>query len=175
MNDRIYKRPFGLTYAHPHPVSPDTTIIQNKAGLPLPTELTGESATKYLIDVDEQRTRKERMQQVCLACHSNAWVQGHFDRLENTIQTTNHMTLAATSILLSAWDAGIARGLDQKDSIFSEAIEKMWVEQWLFHANSTRLASVMAGADYGVFANGRSYLSKNIRDMLDWTYLHQRK
>ena len=175
MNDRIYKRLFGLIYAHPHPVSPDTTIIRNQAGLPLPTELTGESATKYVIDADEQKMRKERMQKVCLACHSNTWVQGHFDRLENTIQTTNRMTLAATSILLSAWDAGIARGLAQKDSIFNEAIEKMWVEQWLFYANSTRLASAMAGADYGVFANGRWYLSKNIRDMLDWIYLHQRK
>ena len=70
MNDRIYKRLFGLIYAHPHPVSPDTTIIRNKAGLPLPTELTGESATKYLIDADEQEARKKRMQQVCLACHS---------------------------------------------------------------------------------------------------------
>ena len=28
--------------------------------------------------------------------------------------------------------------------------------------------SAMAGADYGVFANGRWYMSKNIREMLDW-------
>jgi hypothetical protein len=26
----------------------------------------------------------------------------------------------------------------------------------------------MAGADYGVFANGRWYTSKNIQEMLDW-------
>jgi hypothetical protein len=26
----------------------------------------------------------------------------------------------------------------------------------------------MAGADYGVFANGRWYLSKNIQEMVDW-------
>jgi hydroxylamine dehydrogenase len=175
MNDRLDQRLFGLIYAHPHPVSPDTTLIRNKAGLPLPTELTGEPASRYLIDGDEQQRRKEGMQQVCLACHSNGWVQGHFDRLENTIQTTNAMTLTATQILLSAWDAGIARGLAQKDSIFNEAIEKMWVEQWLFYANSTRLASAMAGADYGVFANGRWYLSKNIQEMLDWTRFHQRK
>jgi hydroxylamine dehydrogenase len=49
------------------------------------------------------------------------------------------------------------------------------VEQWLFYANSTRLASAMAGADYGVFANGRWYLSKNIRTMLDWARFLQRK
>jgi hypothetical protein len=26
----------------------------------------------------------------------------------------------------------------------------------------------MAGADYGVFANGRWHLSKNIQEMMDW-------
>jgi len=175
MNDRLDQRLFGLIYAHPHPVSPDTTIIRNRAGLSLPTELTGEPASEYLINRDEQERRKKAMQQVCLACHSNGWVLGHFDRLENTLQTTNAMTLTATQILLSAWGAGIARGPAQKDSIFNEAIEKMWVEQWLFYANSTRLASAMAGADYGVFANGRWYLSKNIQEMLDWTRFHQRK
>jgi hypothetical protein len=175
MNDRLDERLFGLIYAHPHPASPDTTIIRNKQGLPLPTELTGEPASKYLIDKDEQERREDNMQRVCLACHSNGWVQGHFDRLENTVQTTNAMTLTATQVLLSAWEAGIARGPAQKDSIFNEAIEKMWVEQWLFYANSTRLASAMAGADYGVFANGRWYLSKNIQEMLDWTRFHQRK
>jgi hydroxylamine dehydrogenase len=57
--------------------------------------------------------------------------------------------------------------LAQKDSPFNEYIEKKWVEQWLFYANSTRFASAMAGADYGVFAEGRWYLSKNIQEMLD--------
>jgi hypothetical protein len=26
----------------------------------------------------------------------------------------------------------------------------------------------MAGADYGVFANGRWYMAKNIQEMVDW-------
>ena len=168
MNDRLSWRIFGLIYAHPHPKSPDTTIIRNKAGLPLPTELTGEPVAEYLIDTDEQNKRRETMQRVCLSCHSEGWVQGQFHRFENTIKTTNEMTLAATEVLLTAWDKGAARGLAQNDSIFNEAIEKKWVEQWLFFANSTRYASAMAGADYGVFANGRWYMAKNIQEMVDW-------
>ena len=78
------------------------------------------------------------------------------------------MTLTATKILLTAWEKGLAKGPAQKDSPFNEAIEKKWVEQWLFYANSTRYASAMAGADYGVFANGRWHLSKNIQEMMDW-------
>jgi hypothetical protein len=47
------------------------------------------------------------------------------------------MTLTATKILLSAWEKGAAKGLAQADSIFNEAIEKKWVEHWLFFANTT--------------------------------------
>ncbi len=168
MNDRSPYRIFGLIYAHPHPKSPDTTIIKNKAGLPLPTELTGEPVPKFLIDKKEMKVRRSKMEKVCMACHSTGWVKGQFARFEKSIETTNKMTLAATQILLKAWNEGVAKGLSQGDSIFNEAIEKMWVEQWLFYANSVRFASAMAGADYGAFANGRWYLSKNLQQMLDW-------
>jgi hydroxylamine dehydrogenase len=168
MNDRSSWRLFGLIYAHAHPKTPDTTIIKNKAGLPLPTELTGEPVGRYLIDIKEQEQRKATMQRICLSCHSQYWVEGQWARFENTIKTTNEMTLTATKILLMAWEKEAAKGLAQKDSIFNEAIEKKWVEQWLFYANSTRFASAMMGADYGVFANGRWYMSKNIQEMLDW-------
>ena len=168
MNDRIAWRIFGLVYAHPHPLSPDTTLIRNKAGLPLPTELTGEPASSYLISAQEGKSRTAKIKKICSGCHGGNWVEGHFARFEETIRTTNEMTLSATNILLAAWEKGVANGLAQNDSIFNEPIEKMWVEQWLFFANSTRFASAMAGADYGVFANGRWYLSRNIRDMNEW-------
>jgi len=175
MSDRLSQRIFGLIYGHPYPKSPDTTIIKNKAGLPMPTELTGEPVAQYLIDLKEQTSRRESMQKVCLACHGRNWVDGHFERLENTIKTTNEMTRTATKILASAWDQGVAKGLAQKDSIFNETLEKKWVEQWLFYANSVRFASAMAGADYGAFANGRWYMSKNIQEMMEWLELKQKE
>jgi len=158
----------GLIYAHPHPKSPDTTIIKNKAGLPLPTELSGEPVPQYLIDEEEQEKRRLSMQKACISCHSRSWVDGHFALFERTLETTNEMTLAATNVLLSAWEKGAAKGLAEQDSIFNESIEKKWVEEWLFFANSTRYSSAMMGADYGVFANGRWYVSKNIQEMVDW-------
>ncbi|MFC1824417.1 multiheme c-type cytochrome [Thermodesulfobacteriota bacterium] len=167
MNDRIPWRILGLIYAHPHPLSPDTTKIRNLAGLPLPTELTGEPVSRFLIDKTEQEKRKKEMQKICLGCHSRGWVEGQFARFENTIKTTNEMTLTTTKIMLKAWEKGAAKGLAQSDSIFNEALEKKWVEHWLFYANTVRYASAMMGADYGVFANGRWYMSKNIQEMLD--------
>jgi hydroxylamine dehydrogenase len=175
MNDRLPWRIFGLIYAHPHPKSPDTTINKNKAGLPLPTELTGEPAMEYLIDEKEQKARRSTMEKVCLSCHSGSWVEGHFARFENTIQKSNEMTLTATGVLLAAWEKGVAKGLSQNDSIFNEALEKKWVEQWLFYANSTRYSSAMIGADYGVFANGRWYMSKNIQEMVDWLHFKMKE
>jgi hydroxylamine dehydrogenase len=170
MSDRLPWRLMGLIYAHPYPKSPDTSIIKNKAGLPLPTELTGEPAVQYLIDSKEMEKRLKTFQNICLACHSSEWTENHFKRLENTIRTTNEMTLTATKIVSTAWEKGVAKGLAQKDSLFNEYIEKKWVEQWLFYANSTRFASAMAGADCGVFAEGRWYMSRNIQEMLD--HLH---
>jgi len=168
MNDRLWRRIFGVIYSHPHPRSPNTSIIKNKAGLNLPTELTGEPVAEFLIDEQEQSQRQRRMRRVCLSCHSTQWADQQFERFENTIRTTDEMTLTATKVLITAWEKGAAQGLPQNADIFDEAIEKKWVEQWLFFANSTRFASAMAGADYGVFASGRWYMSKNLQEMKDW-------
>lgn len=163
MNDRNAYRLLGLIYAHPHPGSPDTTVIKNSAGLHLATELTGEPVSAFLIDKKEQGRREAEMKRLCLCCHSTQWTDNHFDGIKNAIKTTNAMTLSATRIILDAWDKGLASGLP--DNIFDEGIERMWVEQWLFYANSVRFAAAMSGADYGVFDNGLWYLSKNMRQM----------
>ncbi len=166
MNDRSPYRLFGI-YSHPHPIKADTTVLKNQGGLPLPVELTGGAIKEGLIDEATQNARRKKMEKVCMACHASSWVQNQHERLVNTIKTTNAMTLTATKILATAWEKGAEKGLAEKDSIFNESIEKKWVEQWLFFANSTRFASAMGGADYGVFADGRWYLSKNIQEMAD--------
>jgi hypothetical protein len=168
MNNRLPWRIFGLIYAHAHPKSPDTSLIKNKAGLPLATELNGEPASEYLIDNQEQQNRRKVLQQVCLSCHTQQWVEGHWARFENTIKVSNEMTLTATELIIQAWEKGVANGLAQNDSIFNEAIEKKWMEEWLFFANSTRMSSAMLGTDYGVFDNGRWYMAKNIAEMDSW-------
>jgi hydroxylamine dehydrogenase len=168
MNNRTSWRLFGVPYAHAHSKSPETYKIKNRSGTPLAVDLTGKPASEYLIDKVEQEKRLQTMKTVCHACHSRSWVDGHFERLEHTIMTSNEMTLSATKLMLTAWEEGAAKGPSQNGDLFDEAIEKKWVEQWLFYANATRFASAMAGTDYGVFANGRWYLSRNIQDMIDW-------
>ncbi len=172
MNNRLPWRILGLVYAHPHPQKPDTSIIRNKDGLPLPTDFGGGLATKYLIDEKEKEARQKEMQAACLNCHDASWVNGHWKRFENTIRETNAKTLTATRIMEDIWQHGWA---DRKDSIYNEAIERKWSDTWLFYANTIRFASAMAGGgDYGVFSDGRYQLSKSLMELNDWLDLRKK-
>jgi hydroxylamine dehydrogenase len=172
MNNRLPWRILGLIYAHPHPAEPNTSIIRNKDGLPLPADFAGGLAEKFLIDKKEQAMRRETMQAACLNCHDTSWVSGHWKRFENTIAETNAHTLSATRIMQDIWKLGLA---DRQDSIYNEAIERDWSETWLFYANSIRFASAMeGGGDYGVFADGRYHLSKRLLELNDWLRLQQK-
>ena len=172
MNNRLPWRIFGLIYAHPHPQDPDTTIVRNKNGRPLPTSLDGEFAAKYLIDEKERDIRRKTMQAACLSCHDASWVKGHWQRFENTIKTTNADVLIATQIMNDVWQQGLA---DFKTNPFEEAIEKKWTDTWQFYANTIRFASAMAGGgDYGVYADGRYQLSQAILELNDWFQLRKK-
>ena len=161
---RLWVRLFGLIYSVPQPKSGDTTIIKNKEGLPLPVTFTGEPASGYLIDKPEQEKRQQTVMNVCSGCHSTDWTQGHFAKLENTINETNIMTKTATDLLSEAWEQGI----EDRSNPFDESIEHMWIRQWLFYSNSIRYASAMTGApDYTTFKNGWWHLTENIQKMKD--------
>jgi len=166
MSDRLPWRLFGLIYAHPHPKGPDTTSIRNKEGLPLPTDLNGEFASAHLIDEKERLHRTETMQAACLNCHDRSWVNGFWNRLENTVSKTNSDTRVATQLMEKIWETGLADG---KENPFDEAIEKKWSDTWLFYANTIRFASAMGGGgDYAVFADGRYMMAKSLAELADW-------
>ncbi|MFH2220197.1 MAG: multiheme c-type cytochrome [Pseudomonadota bacterium] len=169
MNDRLGWRLFGIIYAHPHPKDPDITKIRNSAGLMLPTDFDGKFAQDYLIGPQEQKTRRQTMQKTCLNCHDSSWVKGYFERLDNTIRTSNASVLTATGLVSSAWEKGYAQGLAQKGSPFDEFIERRWTNAWLLYANNVRLVSAMAGGgDYGVFEDGRYHLTNTLLEMQNW-------
>ena len=169
MSDRLGKRIFGLIYAHPQPKSPDTTIIRNRAGLQLPTNLDGTFAEKFLISEEEVATRRETMQRTCLACHDTSWVNGYFERLDNTIAVSNQSVRTATQLMETIWKKGYAQDIGAGGSLFDEYIERRWSDIWLLYANNIRFVAAMAGGgDYGVFEDGRYHLSKALMHMQDW-------
>ncbi|MCE5336116.1 MAG: hydroxylamine oxidase [Desulfobacteraceae bacterium] len=174
MKERLPWRLFGLVYAHPHPREADTTVIRNKDGLPLPTNFGGEVAEKFLLTADERTAARKRMQSVCLACHAQSWVDGHWERFLNTIESTNTSTLAATQIMGDVWARGLATNHAKGGNPFDESIERQWTDVWLLWANTVRLASAMGGGgDYGVFADGRYNLRKAVQAMKEWAESRQ--
>lgn len=171
---RLWTRIFGLIYTHPQPESGKTFEIENADGLPLPTTFTGEEASDFLISPEEQAARKDVMKGVCRSCHSADWVNQHFAKLEQTLEETDQMTLAATQLLLEAWESGMAEGLPQDANPFDEGIEHLWIKQWLFFGNSIRYASAMSGApDYATFKNGWWDLNTNLQKMEEWIELRR--
>ena len=163
---RLWKRLFGLIYSHPQPKDGRTYLIKNKDGLPLPTALTGEPAFEHLIEPSEQEKRAENFKKICQSCHGRSWADGHFTQLDTAIVESDKMVLAATQLLLEAWNKGVA----DQSNLFDEAIEQKWIEQWLFYANSTRYASAMAGPDYASFKNGwwkMTHTLQAMRDLID--------
>jgi hypothetical protein len=169
MSDRLGMRIFGLVYAHAQPLSPDTTRIRNAAGMPLPTDLDGTPAARFLIDAAEIKSRRATMQRTCLACHGTSWTRTHFERLDNTIATTDQQVRTATQLMQRIWQKKLAHGPDRGGSPFDEYIERRWSDAWLLYANNARFVSAMGGGgDYGVFEDGRYHLSKTIMEMQDW-------
>ncbi|EMG36918.1 Cytochrome c554 and c-prime/Seven times multi-heme cytochrome CxxCH [Desulfocurvibacter africanus PCS] len=179
MNDRLAWRLFGLVYAHPHPLKPDTTIIRNSQGLPLPADLDGKFAANFLADAAERDRRAKAMQQSCTACHDSSWIKGHWDNFEHAVRETNERTARITDIMQEIWAKGLAqgpgKGPGQGGNLFDEHPERIWSDAWLFYANSIRYAAAMAGGgDYGVFEKGRYHLSRSASELHDWLELRQR-
>jgi hypothetical protein len=172
VKNRLAYRIFGLIYAHPHPKDADTTTIRNKDGLPLPTDFSGGFASKYLLNEKGREAAREEIQSVCLSCHDQSWVDGHWRRFENTITQSNAVTLTGTKIIQEIWDQGYAQGVAQGQNPFDEFIEKKWSDLWLFYANSVRFASAMAGGgDYGVFAEGRYHMAASVQHLHNYLKL----
>ena len=159
---RLWVRIFGLIYSHPQPKSGNTTIILNQDNLPLPTTFNDEIAGKYLIDLKERTKRIDQMETICESCHSTNWTKNHFAHLDSVIIQTDEMIKSSTQLLSEAWK----KGIEDKTNPFDEEIEKMWIEQWLFYANTMRYSAAMTGApDYQAFKHGWWDMSKNLDQM----------
>ena len=164
---RLWVRLFGLPMSHPQPKHGDTTVIRNKDGQPLPTTFSGLPASGYLISKDEQGSRMRAMARICGDCHSTDWTEAHLRRMHSTITEADAMVLEATLLMQEAWKRGIA----DRANPFDEPLEKKWIKQWLFNANTTKYASAMSGApDYTSFKYGWWGLSETLAEMREKVY-----
>ena len=78
------------------------------------------------------------------------------------------MVLATTKLMGSAWE----RNLANNSNPFDEAIEQVWIKEWLFYANTIRYASAMTGAQkYTAFTDGWWDLTHNLQELKDRIFI----
>jgi hypothetical protein len=147
---RLWVRIFGLIYAHPQPRNGATYKIVNSQKMSLPTTLDGKPAAKFLIGKEEQDKRRESMKTLCNACHAQSWARAHMAQLDSVIDHSDKAVLEATELLANAWELGVADPANP----FDDALEHVWIQQWLFYANSIRYSAAMGGPDHASFKNG---------------------
>jgi hypothetical protein len=160
---RPWVRIFGLIYSHPQPRSGKTYLLKNRDGLPLPTTFTGEPASTFLIDREEQAKRQDQMQKICQSCHSGSFIKGHFADFDASVQEADEMVKTATLFLSRAWDMKLA----DKANPFDEPLEQKWVRQWLFYANSVRFGAAMMGHGQATFREGWWDLTANLAELAE--------
>lgn len=155
---KLWKRIFGLVYSHNQPINGRTYEIMLENGTQIPTSLDRkEVATNFLISDDEAKARESEMKNLCKNCHSSQWADGYFEKFDKTVKEADDMVEETTKIMFDYWKKN--KGADNP---FDDYIEKMWVKQWLYYANSVRYASAMSGPDYAAFKNGWYEMNSNL-------------
>lgn len=157
---RLWKRIFGLTYSHNQPISGKTYEIKLSNSMQLPTSLDGkEFAHDYLITNEEAENREANMKSICKNCHGTSWTDGFFEKFDTTVNEADDMVNATTSLILKYHQDEPERAANP----FDDEIERLWIKQWLYYANSVRYSAAMSGPDYATFKNGWYEMNLNIR------------
>jgi hypothetical protein len=95
-------------------------------------------------DVDHEEER-EKMRQVCLACHSPQWTDGHFDRFDAAVENYNEVYYKPAKKLI---DNLYEKKLLSKDKPLDEKLEIEMYELWHNEGRRARFGAAMMAPDY---------------------------
>lgn len=88
--------------------------------------------------------RRERMEDVCLACHAQRTVDGHYKQFDDVVNLYNDkFAKPISSIMKELQDKGYLTAAP-----FDEKIEWTWYEIWHHEGRRTRHGASMNGPDY---------------------------
>jgi hydroxylamine dehydrogenase len=91
------------------------------------------------------RVEREKMMQVCLQCHSEKWVSGHFDNLDRVVESYNVLYYEPIKKMM---DQLYAAGKLSDDSYFDEELEWEFYELWHHEGRRARMGAAMMAPDY---------------------------
>ncbi|MBN2553561.1 MAG: CopD family protein [Spirochaetales bacterium] len=91
------------------------------------------------------RVEREKMQAVCLQCHSGEWVEGHFANTDNVVQLYNESYYRPVRRVM---DELYSAGELSADMYFDEELEWEFYEFWHHEGRRARMGAAMMAPDY---------------------------
>jgi len=88
---------------------------------------------------------REKMKAVCLQCHGNVWVDGHYAKLDQVVQEYNEAYFKPAKKML---DELYAKGLLDQSKVFDERLEVEYYELWHHEGRRARMGAAMMAPDY---------------------------
>ena len=91
------------------------------------------------------REERQKMKKVCHACHSAAWTDGHFDKLDAVVQNYNEVYYKPAKKLI---DELYEKKLLSKEKRLDEKLEIEMYELWHHEGRRARFGAAMMAPDY---------------------------
>ncbi len=88
---------------------------------------------------------RQKMKDICLQCHGDTWVDGHFIRLDKVVEDYNDIYFKPAKKML---DDLYAKGLLDNTKYFDERLEVEFYELWHHEGRRARFGAAMMAPDY---------------------------
>lgn len=91
------------------------------------------------------QVEREKMKEVCRACHSNAWIDDHYDGFDKAVYEYNDVYYKPAKAKL---DELYNKGILDKTTFFDEHLELQFYELWHHEGRRARMGVMMMAPDY---------------------------
>jgi hydroxylamine dehydrogenase len=115
------------------------------------------------------RAARQRMQAVCLQCHSPSWTTSHFTRLDRVVSEYNQ---AYYQPLVRKLDKLYAGGILDRSSLIDEPLEVEVDEFWRREGRRAKMGAAMMAPDY-TWWHGFYELKKRFTHILSRAYANE--
>ncbi|SHL44947.1 Seven times multi-haem cytochrome CxxCH [Desulfatibacillum alkenivorans DSM 16219] len=90
-------------------------------------------------------TEREKMKAVCMQCHGQTWVDGHFNKFDGVVAEYDSVYFApANEMLAQLYEKGVLA----RPPFFDEALEVEFYELWHHEGRRARMGAAMMAPDY---------------------------
>ena len=91
------------------------------------------------------QAERSKMKAICLQCHSAAWTDGHYAKLDAVVAEYDSVYYIPAKAML---DSLYEKGLLDKTKFFDEALEVEFYELWHHEGRRARMGAAMMAPDY---------------------------